>query len=83
MREKQAFFQRVTRHIMGRDKHGHSMTIARKAGAGVGNFADVTKLMSAEKLRFIRTRAQHAAREAFQRQLILSNPFMAIRKRII
>jgi len=83
IRERQKFFSRVTRLIAGRDRRLHSMTIARKSGPGIGNFADVTKPMPAEKLTFVRKRAVHVTKEAIQRQWILSNPFAAIRKRVI
>lgn len=82
-RERQRFFQRVTRLITGKDKRSHSMTIARKAGPGINNFADVTKPMIAEKLTFVRKRSVHVTKEAIQRQWILSNPFAAIRRRIV
>lgn len=82
-RERQRFFRRVTRLITGKDKRPHSMTIARKAGAGIENFADITKPMPAEKLTFIRKRLQRTTREAMQREFIGFNPFAAIRRRIV
>lgn len=83
VREREAFYRRVTKLITGRDNRAHSMAVQRKAGHGVGHFADITKPMPAEKLTFVRQRALRTAKEAIQRQWILSNPFAAIRKRII
>ena len=69
--------------VTGRDKKLHTMTLRRKAARGVNQFADVTKPMSAEKLRFIRNRAMHVTREAIQRQWILLLPYIRIKGRVI
>jgi hypothetical protein len=59
------------------------MTLKRKAASGVNQFADVTKPMTAEKLRFVRNRAIHVTREAIQRQWILLLPYVSIKKRVL
>ena len=69
--------------VLGKDNKPHSMSLRRKAGRGVGNSADITKMMPVGKLRFIRERAKHAAREAFHRVWIVGNPFAAIRRRVV
>jgi len=69
--------------VLGQDKQSHAMTLRRKAATGVNQFADVTKPMSAEKLRFVRNRAIHVTREAIQRQWILLLPYMRIKKRVL
>ena len=69
--------------VLGQDKYPHAMTLRRKAAQGVNQFADVTKPMSAEKLRFVRNRAIHVTREAIQRQWILLLPFTRIKKRVL
>jgi hypothetical protein len=69
--------------VFGKDNNPHRMSLRRKAGRGVGNFADITRLMPVEKLHFIRERARRVAREALQRVWIVGNPFAAIRARVI
>ena len=81
VRERERFNRLVMRLILGKDKQLHRMNIKRKAGKGVGLFADVTQPMTSEKLTFIRQRLQRATKEAFQREWIGFNPFTAIRKR--
>ena len=71
------------RKVLGNDKQSHLMTLRRKAGPGVGNFGDVTKPMTAERLRYIRERARHTMREAIQRRRILMLSASGISKRII
>ncbi len=83
VREREQFNRSVLRRVVGKDNKAHTMTIQRKAGAGVGNFADITKPMTGDKLVFIRTRANRAAKEAFHRCWIVGNPFAVIRKRVL
>jgi hypothetical protein len=82
VRAREAFNRKTERLVEGNDHETHRMNIKRKAARGVSQFADVTKPMTAEKLKFIRTRATKTAKEAIQRQWILSNPFACILKRI-
>jgi hypothetical protein len=83
IREREAFNRAADRVILGKDNQGHHMNIKRKARPGIGQFADITKPMCAEDRVFIRERAKHVAKEAFQRVWIVGNPFAAIRKRIV
>jgi hypothetical protein len=71
------------RTVLGKDNHGHKMTLRRKSGSGVGNFKDVTKPMTADRLRYIRERARRTVSESIQRQWILLLSASGISKRVV
>jgi hypothetical protein len=82
VRAREAFNRAVARMILGNDKQIHNMNIQRKSALGVGQWANITRPMTAAKLMYIRQRLKRATREALQRELIGGNPFAIIRKRI-
>lgn len=69
--------------VRGKDGKTHSMSLRRKSSLGVGQFSDVTKPMSTDKLAYVRQRSRKVRQEAQQREFILSNPFLMIREWIV
>lgn len=81
-RQHESFTRSVMRQIKGKDKSLHNVTVQRKAGEGVGNFADVTGPLTVNQRGYIRERARRTTREAIQREWILNLGAGAIKKRI-
>jgi len=69
--------------VRGKDGKAHRMSLNRKSAPGVGQFSDVTKFMTMDRLLYVRMRAKKTRYEAQQREFILHNPYRMIRELIV